>query len=220
MADPFPKIPAKSWSTLRSRAAASPTTTFTPGTVASLLGFANPDSALRNVVAPMRKVGLIDDKGALTARGKKWRVDATYPEACDEIVSDVYPNELASLSNADGSPNRQQVLIWFQHQGFGDSNARQMAATYEMIASCTLPGTPKPSAPKAKQPTKKTATKSAKAATPRMTEEEAPPPGDPPPDEKRRPDLHIDIQVHIGADADPVVIDAVFASMAKHIYKQ
>lgn len=33
------------------------------------------------------------------------------------------------------------------------------------------------------------------------------------------PSLHIDIQIHISADASPDQIDQIFASMAKHLYK-
>ena len=36
--------------------------------------------------------------------------------------------------------------------------------------------------------------------------------------ETKRPDLHIDIQVHIDATASPEQIDFIFASMAKHLY--
>ena len=38
------------------------------------------------------------------------------------------------------------------------------------------------------------------------------------PVESNRPDLHIDIQVHIDATASPEQIDFIFASMAKHLY--
>ena len=34
------------------------------------------------------------------------------------------------------------------------------------------------------------------------------------------PGLHINIQVHISADATPDQIDKIFESMAKHIYKK
>jgi hypothetical protein len=43
-----------------------------------------------------------------------------------------------------------------------------------------------------------------------------PPPETPAP--KVRPDVHLDFQIHIDADAKPEVIDQIFASMAKHLY--
>ena len=33
-----------------------------------------------------------------------------------------------------------------------------------------------------------------------------------------RPDLHIDLQIHISPDSTPEQIDTIFASMAKHLY--
>jgi hypothetical protein len=36
----------------------------------------------------------------------------------------------------------------------------------------------------------------------------------------QKPSLHIDIQVHISADASPEQIDQIFSSMAKHLYNQ
>jgi hypothetical protein len=33
-----------------------------------------------------------------------------------------------------------------------------------------------------------------------------------------RPDIHLDFQIHIAADARPDQIEAIFASMAKHLY--
>ena len=36
----------------------------------------------------------------------------------------------------------------------------------------------------------------------------------------RTPTIHIDVQIHISADAKPEQIDQIFASMAKHLYGQ
>ena len=33
-----------------------------------------------------------------------------------------------------------------------------------------------------------------------------------------RPNLHIDLQIHISPDSTPEQIEAIFASMAKHLY--
>jgi hypothetical protein len=34
------------------------------------------------------------------------------------------------------------------------------------------------------------------------------------------PAIHINLQIHISADASPEQIDQVFASMAKHVYQK
>lgn len=135
----YPKLGVKPWRTLRSRAASAPSTKFTPTYVATALGLANPESATNNVVRPLQQLSLIDDQGSLTERGNKWRIDSSYREACQEILDNVYPAELASFTDAAGAPDRTQLTSWFQHQKFGESNARQMAATYAMIAERQVP---------------------------------------------------------------------------------
>ena len=85
--------------------ASAPTTKFTPEVVAALAGMSSPGSAANNVVGPMRRLGLLDKEGALTARGNKWRVDSSYAEACQEILDDVYPPDLAALTDDAGAPD-------------------------------------------------------------------------------------------------------------------
>jgi hypothetical protein len=36
----------------------------------------------------------------------------------------------------------------------------------------------------------------------------------------RRPDIHLDINIHIDANASREVIDEIFASMARHLYSE
>ncbi len=131
----YPKVPLKAWRQLRGRAASAPTTKFTPEVVAALAGMSSPGSAANNVVGPMRRLGLLDKEGALTARGNKWRVDSSYAEACQEILDDVYPPDLAALTDDAGAPDLEKIRTWFDHKGFGKSNAGQMASTYVMIAT-------------------------------------------------------------------------------------
>ncbi|MCW2723720.1 MAG: hypothetical protein JWN35_641, partial [Frankiales bacterium] len=140
--DALPKVPSKAWRVLRARAASAPSTRFTAATVAAMLELGSPDSAQANVIRPLRALGLIDEDGSLTPLGNKWRNDATYPDACDEIVAKIYPDELPALTDADGRPSASQVKTWLSHHGFGDSNASQMAATYVMIASKEIPDAP------------------------------------------------------------------------------
>jgi hypothetical protein len=104
-----------------------------------MFGMANHRSAADNIVSPVRRLGLIAEDGSLTGLGNKWRVDASYSDACQEILDAVYPAELAALTTPEGFPDRSQVLTWFQHQGYGDSNARQMCGTYLMIAEKKVP---------------------------------------------------------------------------------
>lgn len=216
----YPKVGSKAWRTLRARAASAPSTRFTAPTVAAALGLANAESAQNNIVRPMRALGIFDEDGGLTARGNKWRNDGTYADACDEILAEVYPADLAALTESDGSPSLSQVKRWMGHQGFGDSNASQMAATYVMIASKTIPDPPPSDGKKTPAP-KLPGAKPAKIAKPARTAgkgDEKGQQGERSETGRSGPDVHLDIQIHIPADASPTQINAIFESMAKHLY--
>jgi len=101
-----------------------------------------------------------------------------------------------------------------------------MAATYTMIARKEVPDAPtnEPKAGAKKSP-KSAQAKNGKARTADPKSEAAgpstPPPSPPTPaTSSGGPNIHLDIQVHIPADASLEQIDAIFASMAKHLYKQ
>lgn len=222
----YPKISSTAWQKVRARAATAPTAPITPGSIAALLGMSGPRSALDNVVLPLRRLGLVDEDGKLTERGKKWRVDATYGEACQEILDEIYPTDLTSLTDGDGKPEKSQVNSWFQYHGFGDANATKMAATYNLIAEKQLPES------NIAEPKKKTIKPAPK------TKAQKPEPALAPPvsaDESRAeaiastqssdrsiksgPNIHLDIQIHIPADASLEQIEQIFASMGKHLYQ-
>lgn len=216
----YPKIGNKAWMALRAKAASAPSTKFTPEVVASLMGVSSPVSALQNTVRPMRQLGLIDEDGALTDLGNKWRVDTSYGEACQQILDEIYPEDLGAFIGADDDPDAAAVRTWFEHKGFGESNARQMSATFVLVAGKKLPELPTADATK---PAKKASSKK-KAATESQEPAEAGEPeeiaggGQPPTKPSDGPTLHLDIQIHIPADATPEQIDSIFSSMARHLY--
>ena len=39
------------------------------------------------------------------------------------MLDDVYPSDLLALTDTEGSPKPQRVRSWFDHKGFGESNA-------------------------------------------------------------------------------------------------
>lgn len=214
----YPKVTKKAWGILRARAASAPTSKFTPSAVAALMRMSSPESARDNTVTPLRRLGLFDDDGALTDLGNRWRVDATYAEACQEILDAVYPSELGVLVTDDGAADPQRVRTWFDQQGFGSSNARQMAQTYVMIAKKEIPESS--GAERAKIPTtsaKAKATTPGSKRGPKVSKPEPRVPAVPPP-ASAQPAFHLDVQIHIPADATPEQIDRIFASMAKHLY--
>lgn len=181
------------------------------------------DSARDNIVTPLRNLGLIAEDGTLTEAGNLWRGDLTYPDACDAIIKRFYPEELASLVDGNGAPDVGQLATWFEHKGFGRSNASQMARTYALIASRTIPeapqSTPKPGPPNGRALPKKDKPRRADPAI-AVTVEESKPILNREIDTvgRSQPNLHLDVQIHIPADATAEQIDKIFASMAKHLY--
>ena len=218
----YPKVGTKAWMLLRQRASAAPSAKFTPDVVATLMGMANPASALTNTVGPMRRLGIFNEEGALTERGNKWRLDESYADACQEILDEIYPEEFRVLVDDVGNPDPGKVKSFLQQMGLGENNASQMAATYVMVAR--------------KQPPERHATDSSKARRKALSDtedSEDPPkaqalkatsaipaqePGAPPVRSDGRPAIHLDIQIHIPADAAPDQIDQIFESMARHLY--
>lgn len=221
----YPKVPAKAWYTIRGRAASSPSTRFTPQLVATLLDLNNEKSARDNVLLGMNRLGILkSDDWSLTERGQKWRLDDSYAEACDGIISEVYPEELAALTDDDGKPDLNMINSWFARKGYGTSNAGAMARTFALVASKS-PTAPEPT--QRERPAEKAVTTAKKAAaraggssgSARPEHQNTPPPPAPPvPRREERPTIHVDLQIHISSDATAEQIDHVFASMAKHLY--
>ncbi|MEX8031491.1 hypothetical protein AB6V29_00460 [Microbacterium sp. 20-116] len=234
----LPKVPANAWRVLRARAASAPSTKFTASSVAAMLSMSSPKSAGDNVVYPMRRLGLLDEDGNLTPRGNKWRVDGTYEEACDEILAEVYPDELAGLTDNNGQPDRSAVVTWLHHKGLGESNAKQMASTYVLIASRVPPDPAAANAPskgsgnssrknsgsarskKQDDVTSDVARQEQAAANGSADIKQLPhaPSNNEQVKHGTGPQIHLDIQIHIPGTADAEQIDAIFASMAKHLY--
>lgn len=189
-----------------------------------MLGHATPRSAENNIVYPMRRLGLIDEDGTLTPRGNKWRVDSSYPDACQEILDEIYPDELAGFVDNTGSPDVSEVKNWFQHKGLGESNARQMASTYVMIAQKKIPEAAAGSQPRTRsqpvQPRAGTTTAARRSSrVVKQTEQNLGQTAGDKPSSANGPNIHFDIQIHIPADASADQIDHIFASMAKHLYR-
>jgi hypothetical protein len=102
-----------------------------------------------------------------------------------------------------------------------------MASFYVLLADKDPNGE---DAPKESQPTKATKRAKVVAKTParvRVKEERDSRNGfngreskEADPQLRLGPTIHIDVQVHIPSDANPEQIDAIFASMAKHLYRR
>ncbi|WIJ25006.1 hypothetical protein [Devosia sp. RR2S18] len=142
-------------------------------------------------------------------------MEESYAEAVQEILKKSYGEEL--LAVAPDPTDRPKAIAWFQRQGLGEGSARNKAATYMMIAS------PSPGEAGARS-------SNAAAAKPKAqkSRESKAPPKDTAPRENTGSDgpdqtpvslfpVNLNLQIHISADVSSDQIDAIFASMKRHL---
>jgi hypothetical protein len=215
----YPSIPAKVWWALRRRLQQAVPRRVDAGYLQTVLKVQ--EGHAKNLLSPLRDVGLIDEGGTPTDLANEWRTDDGYAKACETILKNVYPPELLDAV-PPSNPDRDAAKGWFGRElRVGDAAASKMASFYALVAEAD---------PKAETRAVETST-AASTTTPRsrkpvertpVREREQRKPDPPPAAPPRSPDpsLHIDIQVHIPSDASPEQIDSIFASMANHLYRR
>ncbi len=219
----YPTISANVWNELRLRFQKSVPAKVTSSYLQSALGF-NTEKAAKNLLPQLRAVGLIDADGVPTDLAKTYRLDDAYAESTKSIVTSIYPSELRDLFPGPAE-DATEVANWFMRStGGGQATAGMQARFYLSLVSGDLPTAertakassgdstpPRPRRPRVSTPKPPTSagteTEQSQAEPPREGGQKA-----------ARPNLHIDVQVHIAADASAEQIEAVFASMAKHLY--
>ncbi len=226
----YPYMPTSNWRDLRRRFNANPPRGEVDAAyLASVLGIT--DRAAANVVPSLRDLGLIDPAGRTTDRAMAWREDAQYADVVGQMIEEIYPQALRDVAPPP-NPDRETAKRWFMRDlNTGEPQGERLARFYLMLASGnpnaveeqpggagpraatrrTTGGTA-PARGRARTGTARTGT----ATTPTVT---AIPDGVAQTGAATRgPSLHIDIQVHIDPAATADQIDAIFASMARHLY--
>jgi len=219
----YPTIPAKQWWGLRNKFKQSIPPNVTPGYLAAALGMGE-DSAKANVLPALIALKIIDQEGKPLERAKQWRDDEQYATVCEQIRQEIYPSELVHAL-PPSSPNREAVERWISNRtGVGENAAGKMASLYLLLCEADqkagqeiMPTPTKPSKPrpvliaKTRKNTIERVPTSTKS-TPTLTQKTVS-------ISRPVPSLHIDIQIHIAADASNAQIDQIFASIAKHLSK-
>lgn len=211
----YPMLPIAHWWALRKKFKQSIPGVVTDGYLATVLQM-QAQSARANVLPYLKDLKIIEDDGKTGDRAKQWRDDARYPAVCKEILVEVYPEELRDAV-AD-TTQRTQAESWFANEtGTGKSAAGRMAQLYMVL----LEGDPakQVASDKAEKP-KKAQKLAPKAAKIHKAPPAVPAPGHVASEHFEAPGIHINLEVHISADSTNDQIDAIFASMAKHIYKR
>lgn len=221
----FPMMPIKHWWTLRDRFEQSIPGVVTDNYLATVLNMKVP-SARGNILPYLKQMGIIDEEGKPSDRAKKWRDDNQYPSVCEEIKKEIYPQEVLDAAPAPIA-DRASAENWFaNHTGAGRVAVNKMVACYAVLCDADPAKAPKnkeKTVPKKKRPEDaKSTSKSSKvhekpintsqiSSTKRVETQTK---------NEQGPDLRINLQIHISADASPDQIDQIFASMAKHIYNR
>ncbi len=215
----FPTISEKNWWTIREKFKSSLPSVVSTTYIKSLLSMANDNSANSNVISPLKRIGLIDNENKPTALANDWRIDDKYKAVCETIIKSVYPTELLDLF-PDSSVDRTTVRTWFMSQGVGQGAADKMVALFSLLkggeikdktsrfikSTTTKPANLKQRKTSANKPASMSVTNQPAVGTDKNI------------DSINRPNLHIDLQIHISPDSTPDQIDTIFASMAKHLY--
>lgn len=217
----FPTISEKAWWIIRDKFKASLPASFSPTYVKSLLSMASDSSANSNIITPMKRLGLIDEENKPTTLANQWRIDDTYGKACETMLKAVYPTELLDLCS-DEAIDKNSARTWFMSKGVGQAAADKMIALFVLLKEGKIKDKKAYSPKKANN---STASKESKKVPSARTETNIPA-------EHRvaestvshtasvnnRPNLHIDLQIHISPESTPEQIECIFASMAKHLY--
>jgi hypothetical protein len=219
----FPRIPASQWWQLREKFKNSIPPTVTPSYLSTALSGMNADSARKNILPPLKRLGIINDENKPTERAKQWRDNEMYPKYCEDIRKEVYPDELLH-AQPPPSPDKDAVKRWFASTtGLGEDAARQMAAVYLLLCEA------KP-LDKEELKNKKTPSERNRSQRPKSNEQTPQAQVQTPPDNTNNaplqnqssrfmPSIHIDIQIHISPESSAAQIDQIFESMAKHLGK-
>ncbi|MCW2960128.1 MAG: hypothetical protein JWM90_515 [Thermoleophilia bacterium] len=182
------------------------------------------EKGARNLIPQLRGLGLIGGDGKPSGElVHDLRDDSTYPSACRTVLEATYPDAIRSAwDDPDADP--EQVANWFmRNAGTGAAMAKLQAKLYLLLLKAELPSADD----SAKSAVRKTPTTVARKAAPKAVSEGTV--AKAPVDAAKRgatqlapagigPNLHIDMQIHISADASDAQIDTIFKSMAKHLY--
>ena len=180
-----------------------------------------------NVLPQLRLLGLTDSNNKSTDLVHDFKDDDTYAEATKTIIDATYP---AALRDAHDDPaaDPAKVASWFSRNArTGERASINQAKLYLLILSGKLPDTdeattkPKAPRPAVKKVAQRPATRGDGGKAEDVKTLQAPDGGS---GENRGgngnggPTLHVDLQIHISADAGDAQIDSIFKSMAKHLY--
>ena len=208
----FPQLPGTVWKGVWGIFRKSATRKLDENVLAAELNVQT--TAARQYINELGRLNIIDGNGSPTDLAARWRQDGDDPEIILEILKGAYPSALLELAPPD-SLDRDKIVRWFLGQNLGEGAAKNKAATYMRIAAGVSAAEP---AKQQNGSSEQAAVRRKGAAKPRANPVQpiAKQDQEPPLRRAEKPDLNINIQIHISADASAEQIDAIFAGMKKY----
>lgn len=210
----FPQIPATVWWGLKEKFLQKVPAKVDETYIAAQLGVQ--PTAARAYLSELKSIGLLDNDGKPAPIAKKWRMDATYREACDELLKQAYPIDLLEFSHPSQG-ERDKVVDWIMHAAdLGSGSAKNKAATYFMIGAANIPdGSVAPKAKAASKTPKKSATSN--SSGPKTVKSNTNGNGSESELQAAPMPLNVNVQIHISADATTDQIESIFQNMNKYL---
>lgn len=203
----FPQLPSSVWWKIRGQFKKTVPGTVTESFLATLLSVK--PAAAKAYRSELLKLGIVDEKGKPTDLVYELRDDSKYADAAAKILSDVYPDELVQIAPPP-NPDRQSVISWFMNAAkLGEGSAKNRASFYCLLASGQLE-TADPVKPARATPKKDSSSPVTKAKVDKTNPASGA-------KSTLNPSIQLNVEIHISSDATTDQIDAIFASMAKHL---
>lgn len=205
----FPQLPTTVWRGVWQLLNKAPTRRIDERTLSADLGVQS--TAAKQYLKELEKLGIINPDGQPSELADDWRQDANDPDIVGRILELAYPESLRQLAPPNDL-DREKVIRWFQGEKLGIGAAKNKAATYLMVASgmpdegSKVVTSSNPRKPKEREKSiPKPVEKSTKPLQVKKEEASA-----------RKPQLAVNVQIHISADASTDQIDAIFSAMKRY----
>lgn len=220
----FPSIPVSHWWTLRNKFKAKMPAAVSADYVAVTLNMAE-SSAKANVLPALYAFRIIDHEGKPLDRALKWRDDEQYSILCQELLQETYPQQLI---DAFPGPEIDRVAVerWFSiNTGVGERAAKKMALVFDLLSKgdpnegdIVLVRGPRRRQKRSHPPRPTTFSGSYYPLTTNSRFEVER--GASPAQTESTPPIEINVQIHIATDTSSEQIDAIFASIARHLRRR
>jgi hypothetical protein len=177
-------------------------------------------TAAKTYARELCRLGLLNDDFAPSDLANRWRQDGKAADVIEEMLALAYPDDLRDMAPRTDL-DRDKIVRWFMGEGLGEGSAKNKAATYIMVSMGVsedeeLPqAKPRraasPAGPRTRQvPLQRTDKGHGQSGN-----------GNDKPSKGKsvrqgRPDLNVNVQIHISADASVEQIDAIFSSMRRY----